>query len=41
MQQAYLDGLQDDDWPALAGVTRQLFDQIYDRYCPGTAIDEK
>jgi hypothetical protein len=41
MQQPYLDSLVEDDYPALAGVTRKLFEQIFVRYCPGTAIRQR
>lgn len=40
MQQAYLDDLRDDDWPALVGVDKARFQQIYQRYCRESAINK-
>jgi hypothetical protein len=40
MQSKYLAALLDDDFPALAGVSRELFDIIYATYCKESIIDK-
>jgi hypothetical protein len=40
MQANYLQRLTDDDWPALTGVRRELFEHIFRTYCKDSAINK-
>jgi len=41
MQATYVENLVEDDWPALVGVRKDLFDHIFDLYCRDSVIDTK
>jgi hypothetical protein len=39
---SFLDSLRDNDWPAIAGVTKALFEEIFGKFCGrGTKIEER
>jgi hypothetical protein len=40
MQSEYLQRLTDEDYPAILGVNRTLFSEIYAKYCKGTTINK-
>lgn len=40
MQSKYLQRLTDEDFPAILGVNRQLFEEIYHKYCKDTSINK-